>query len=166
MDRCIAELPPAERELLLAALAPSVLDPRGDALPARSGAALPGAAGAHLAAVRERFAPERLLDREEELAELVEFCAGDQRYLWWQAAPWAGKTALMSSFVLEPPSGVDVASFFVTRRHGPDEAHSGPWRRPQRSPASTHVPTRSPWRCTPVVNGPPHWSSRQPPTCV
>src|SRR5262249_28563748 len=48
--------------------------------------------------------------------ELVGFCAGDAPYAWWQAGPWAGKTALMSWFVLHPPAGVDVVSFFVTAR--------------------------------------------------
>ncbi|GAA0421543.1 hypothetical protein Acor_82710 [Acrocarpospora corrugata] len=67
------------------------------------------------------IAPERLYDRERELAELAAFCAGDppytdQPYLWWQAGPWAGKTALLSWFALHPPAGVDVVSFFVTSR--------------------------------------------------
>ena len=57
-----------------------------------------------------------LLGREEELAELVEFCAGEDRYGWWQAGPWAGKSALAAWFVLHPPAGVVAASFFVTGR--------------------------------------------------
>ncbi len=65
--------------------------------------------------VRE-IAPDELLDREEELGELVRFCAGDRPYAWWQAGPWAGKSVLMSWFVLHPPAGVDVVSFFVTAR--------------------------------------------------
>lgn len=68
---------------------------------------------AYQAYVRD-IAPKRLLDREKELDELVAFCAGDQPYAWWQARPWAGKSALMSQFVLDPPAGVDVVSFFVT----------------------------------------------------
>ncbi|MGH3708777.1 MAG: trypsin-like peptidase domain-containing protein [Pseudonocardiaceae bacterium] len=70
---------------------------------------------AYQAQVRD-IAPDRLLDREEELDELVGFCAGDQPYAWWQAGPWAGKSALMAWFVLHPPAGVDVVSFFVTAR--------------------------------------------------
>jgi len=67
------------------------------------------------------IAPERLYDRDRELAELVNFCAGeppyaDQPYLWWQAGPWAGKTALLSWFALHPPAGVDVVLFFITSR--------------------------------------------------
>ncbi|MEU8175585.1 trypsin-like peptidase domain-containing protein [Microbispora hainanensis] len=70
----------------------------------------------YLMQVREMFAPDRLLDRAAELDELVRFCAGDRPYAWWQAGPWAGKTALMAWLVLHPPSGVDVVSFFVTAR--------------------------------------------------
>ncbi len=70
---------------------------------------------AYQAQVRE-IAPEQLLDRDAELGELAEFCAGSDLYAWWQAGPWAGKSALMSWFVLHPPAGVDVVSFFVTAR--------------------------------------------------
>ena len=62
------------------------------------------------------------LGREEELAELTAFCAADDieggsdAYVWWQAPPWAGKSALMSTFVLNPPPGVRVLSFFITGR--------------------------------------------------
>ncbi len=61
------------------------------------------------------IAPSPLLDRDAELDELVDFCAGDQPYAWWQAGQWAGKSALMSWFVLHPPDGVDVVSFFTDR---------------------------------------------------
>ena len=52
---------------------------------------------AYQAQVRD-IAPDNLLDRDEELDELVGFCAGDrdQPYAWWQAGPWAGKSALMA----------------------------------------------------------------------
>ncbi|MFJ6381277.1 hypothetical protein ACIQI7_14945 [Kitasatospora sp. NPDC092039] len=33
-----------------------------------------------------------------------------------QAPAWAGKTALLAEFVLEPPTGVRVVAFFVTAR--------------------------------------------------
>src|SRR5262249_7745620 len=56
------------------------------------------------------------IGREAELAELAGFCAGDEPYMWWQAGPWAGKSALLSTFVLDPPHGIDVVSFFVTAR--------------------------------------------------
>lgn len=70
---------------------------------------------AYQAQVRD-IAPDQLLDREAELDELVAFCAADQPYAWWQAGPWAGKSALMAWLVLHPPAGVDVVSFFVTAR--------------------------------------------------
>ncbi|MFC6022139.1 trypsin-like peptidase domain-containing protein [Plantactinospora solaniradicis] len=69
----------------------------------------------YLAQVRD-IAPERLHDREAELTEVVRFCAGERPYLWWQAGPWAGKSALAAWTVLHPPAGVDVVSFFVTGR--------------------------------------------------
>ncbi|WP_394615958.1 trypsin-like peptidase domain-containing protein [Lentzea sp. JNUCC 0626] len=61
-------------------------------------------------------APERLHDRNWELGELVKFCAGDEPYLWWQAGPWAGKSALLAWFAQHPPDGVDVVSYFITGR--------------------------------------------------
>ncbi|WP_143031648.1 P-loop domain-containing protein [Actinacidiphila guanduensis] len=71
----------------------------------------------------ERIAPPELLDRDAELAELTGFCLDDHRgpYVWWRAGPWAGKSALLSTFVLNPPdrlaaSGVRLVSFFVTAR--------------------------------------------------
>lgn len=66
-----------------------------------------------------RIAPQQLLDRDEELAELASFCTAAEvpsRYVWWQAGAWAGKSALMSWFVLNPPVGVRIVSFFVTAR--------------------------------------------------
>ena len=38
--------------------------------------------------------------------------------MWWQAPAWAGKSALMSTFVLHPPAGVRVVAFFITARLG------------------------------------------------
>ncbi|MCF1512544.1 hypothetical protein LZ604_34145, partial [Streptomyces glomeratus] len=71
----------------------------------------------------ERIAPPQLLDRDAELAELTNFCLDEQRgrYMWWQAGPWAGKSALLSTFTLNPPdlliaSGVRLVSFFITAR--------------------------------------------------
>ncbi len=67
----------------------------------------------------ERIAPNMPVGRETELAELATFALLKETagcYRWWRAVPWAGKTALMSSFVLNPPAGVRVVSFFVTAR--------------------------------------------------
>src|SRR5262249_58285393 len=59
----------------------------------------PGATGsAYLQQVR-RIAPPNppgLVGRETELAEVAAFCAGSGQslYVWWQAGPWAGQSAL------------------------------------------------------------------------
>lgn len=66
-----------------------------------------------------RIAPECLYDRDVELAELADWCLrSDQQpgYLWWRAPAWAGKSALLPWFVLHPPAGIRVVSFFVTAR--------------------------------------------------
>ncbi len=65
-----------------------------------------------------RIAPSTLIGRERELAELAQFCttATPGSYAWWKAPAWAGKSALLSWFVLHPPPGVQVVSFFVTSR--------------------------------------------------
>ncbi|MGV9688550.1 hypothetical protein ACWDUX_05485 [Streptomyces sp. NPDC003444] len=66
-----------------------------------------------------RIAPPELVDREEELAELVDFCRRrEPGYVWWRAEAWAGKTALLSWFALHPPQGVRIVPFFVTARLG------------------------------------------------
>jgi hypothetical protein len=68
----------------------------------------------------ERMVPPRLLDREAERAELTAFCLDADRgpYVWWRAGPYAGKTALLSKFVLDPPEQlrgqVWIVSFFIT----------------------------------------------------
>ena len=66
----------------------------------------------------KRISPLQLHDRDSELAELAAFCTEPGRgpYAWWRAPAWAGKSALMSWFVLHPPPGVQVISFFVTAR--------------------------------------------------
>ncbi|EWM10480.1 hypothetical protein [Kutzneria sp. 744] len=65
----------------------------------------------------ERIAPLSLTDRSVELAELAAFClAPTGGYAWWRANAWAGKSALMSTFVLNPPPGAAIVSFFVTAR--------------------------------------------------
>ncbi|MFJ1758681.1 hypothetical protein ACIOD2_00085 [Amycolatopsis sp. NPDC088138] len=66
-----------------------------------------------------RIAPPSLLGRDRELLELTEFCTTTTtgpRYAWWRAKAWTGKSALMSWFVLNPPPGVRIVSFFVTAR--------------------------------------------------
>ncbi|MCT9092961.1 trypsin-like peptidase domain-containing protein [Streptomyces sp. ASQP_92] len=63
------------------------------------------------------IAPQQLEDRRTELDALVSFCAGPHRYLWLQAPPWAGKTALAAWFARHPPAGVVPVWFFITARY-------------------------------------------------
>lgn len=70
-----------------------------------------------------QIAPFELSDRDAELAELAGFCVEEKRgpYVWWRAGPWAGKTALLSTFVSRPPellaaNSVVLVSFFITAR--------------------------------------------------
>ncbi len=68
--------------------------------------------------VRE-IAPRLLTGRAVELAELDHFCSAPDpspQYAWWRAEAWTGKTALLSSFVLNPPEKVRLVSFFITAR--------------------------------------------------
>ncbi|SFF84710.1 hypothetical protein SAMN05421678_102382 [Actinopolymorpha cephalotaxi] len=75
------------------------------------------ARSAYLSQVR-RIAPQQLRARETDLAELTRFCTSleSSSYLWLRAEAWAGKSALLSSFALNPPQGVRVVSFFITAR--------------------------------------------------
>ena len=79
------------------------------------------ARSAYLEQVR-RIAPLKLEDRDAELSELARFCVEPNAgpYVWWRAGPWAGKSALMSTFVLRPPEDiaerVRIVSFFITAR--------------------------------------------------
>ncbi|MEU6928655.1 hypothetical protein AB0A05_05780 [Streptomyces sp. NPDC046374] len=78
--------------------------------------AAPGVRSAYWEQVR-RIAPDELIARETELAELATFCLADgPGYLWWRADAWAGKTALMAWFALHPPPGARIVPFFVTAR--------------------------------------------------
>jgi tetratricopeptide (TPR) repeat protein len=66
-----------------------------------------------------RISPGELLGRSAELAELARFCTASEptdSYLLWRGKAWAGKTALTSWFVLNPPQGVRIVSFFITAR--------------------------------------------------
>lgn len=70
----------------------------------------------------KRIAPPDLIGRKAELAELAGFCLEPDRgsYVWWQAEAWAGKSALLATFVLRPPpevrDPVRIVSFFITAR--------------------------------------------------
>ncbi|BCJ40560.1 hypothetical protein GCM10010168_81060 [Actinoplanes ianthinogenes] len=72
--------------------------------------------------LRQQIAPPELVGRSAELAELADFASGasPSAYVWWQAGPWAGKTALLATFVADPPEDfagrVWVVAFFITAR--------------------------------------------------
>ncbi len=68
--------------------------------------------------VRQLCPAEGLQGRADELAMLARFVLEDESgaYFVLQAPPWTGKSALMAWFVLHPPPGVQVFSFFVTAR--------------------------------------------------
>ncbi len=72
----------------------------------------------HRAGVLRRC-PE-LKGRDAELAQLADFCAGDETMLWIQGPPWAGKTALVAVFAAAPPPGVTVVPLFVSERTSDD----------------------------------------------
>ena len=66
-----------------------------------------------------RIVPQQLIGRDAELAELAEFCTSSESlptYFWWRGEAWAGKSALISWFVLNPPQGIQIISFFITAR--------------------------------------------------
>ncbi|MFF0633753.1 caspase family protein [Nocardia sp. NPDC004151] len=87
-------------------------------------ATLPGIGDTpYRATIRDIAPAEGLSDRDAELAELADFCTGDEAYLWWRAGPWAGKTALMSWFALNPPPRVRVVAFFITSRMADQDDH-------------------------------------------
>jgi len=81
----------------------------------------PIARSAYLEQVR-RIAPPDLQGRDTELGELARFCLepGGASYTWWRAGPWAGKSALLSTFLLRPQPDVAervrIVSFFITAR--------------------------------------------------
>ncbi|MEU0027478.1 hypothetical protein [Streptomyces sp. NPDC006335] len=74
--------------------------------------------------IEDHILSAQLVDREDELQELAEFCSGPDlpgvsAYRWWQAPPWAGKSALVADFALRHrPDSVDVVSCFITDRLG------------------------------------------------
>ncbi|WP_089298488.1 tetratricopeptide repeat protein [Actinoplanes regularis] len=71
------------------------------------------ARSAYVEQIRDIAPVGGLRDRADELEELARFCDGESSYLWWQAGPWAGKSALLATFVLNPPAHCDVVSFFI-----------------------------------------------------
>ncbi|MGW1292971.1 hypothetical protein [Streptomyces sp. NPDC002533] len=71
----------------------------------------------------ERVAAADFRGREAELAALASFSTEapaedvpERNYWRWLAPAWAGKSALLAEFVLNPPPGIDVVAFFITSR--------------------------------------------------
>ncbi|MDG4788636.1 trypsin-like peptidase domain-containing protein [Micromonospora sp. WMMD1102] len=113
LDRCLGRADDTRRDELCRLLGLAGPLDLADVTPAPAGWRT---RSGYLEQVRDIAPVAGLYERTAELAELAAFCAGDEAYVHWQAGPWAGKTALMSTFVLDPPAGVDVVSFFVTAR--------------------------------------------------
>ena len=62
----------------------------------------------------EALAPPALLGREDELDVLADFARhGRGRWFGYRAPPKSGKTALLATFALHPPPGVEVVPFFI-----------------------------------------------------
>ncbi len=59
-----------------------------------------------------------LLGRDAELGRLGKWLRSATPYALWSAAPWAGKTALAARLAADPPPGVDVVAFFISRARG------------------------------------------------
>ena len=96
----------------------------------RPAAVLPGRSG-YLTRVAQ-IPPPALIARDAELAEMAAFCLAPdpaECYRWWRAPAWAGKTALMATFVTTPPpevrERVRIVSFFVTARLTSQETREG-----------------------------------------
>ncbi|WP_424642513.1 hypothetical protein [Embleya sp. AB8] len=83
-------------------------------------------AASHLTRVKQDILPKQLLDREPELLGLTEVASGSGTpYAWWQGEPWAGKTALLSWFVLRHrPARVDTVAYFIAERLGTNDRDS------------------------------------------
>ncbi|MEV7331431.1 hypothetical protein [Micromonospora sp. NPDC093244] len=81
-------------------------------------AEVPGAWDSAIVEEYRDLVPDSLHERDAELAELLEFCRRyEAGYMWWQAEPWSGKTALMATLALRPRPHFDVLSFFATARY-------------------------------------------------
>ncbi|MFD4482106.1 hypothetical protein ACFWPU_39175 [Streptomyces sp. NPDC058471] len=90
----------------------------------RIGAASPGRLLGGASPALLDVLPVDFVGREEELDSLERFVTAPSdspAYLWWQAGPWAGKTALLSWFTARRlPAGVDVAHYVIASRLGTD----------------------------------------------
>ena len=57
-----------------------------------------------------------LTGRQDELAGIISFAAGDEGYRWLVGEAWAGKTSLLAEVVTALPGDVDVVCYFLSRR--------------------------------------------------
>ena len=57
-----------------------------------------------------------LTGRQDELAGIASFAAGDEGYRWLVGEAWAGKTSLLAEAVTTLPGDVDVVCYFLSRR--------------------------------------------------
>ena len=57
-----------------------------------------------------------LIGRQDELAAIASFAAGDEGYRWLVGEAWAGKTSLLAEAVTVLPGDVDVVCYFLSRR--------------------------------------------------
>jgi hypothetical protein len=57
-----------------------------------------------------------LTGRQDELAGIASFAAGDDGYLWLVGEAWGGKTSLLAEVVMALPGDVDMACYFPSRR--------------------------------------------------
>ncbi|GHU77038.1 hypothetical protein AGMMS49992_23830 [Clostridia bacterium] len=64
----------------------------------------------------DKSAPTKLLERQNELQILNDFCKQESGYILIEAPAWFGKSALLSWFFLHPPSNTEIVGFFVTKR--------------------------------------------------
>jgi hypothetical protein len=64
--------------------------------------------------ILENIPGGRLRDRGPELLQMARFCADTATgYLVWHANEWSGKSALLATFVAEPPADTDIVAFFI-----------------------------------------------------
>ena len=61
------------------------------------------------------LAPPLLLNRERELDELRAFATSGETWRWLRGAAYAGKTALVASFVTRPPADTNLVLCFLRR---------------------------------------------------
>ncbi|MFI8105431.1 NACHT domain-containing protein [Streptomyces sp. NPDC086023] len=86
----------------------------------------PGRLHGHPEQIRQSLQPRDFVGREQELADLWAHSTAPvgqgPDYLYLQAGPWAGKSALLAWFADDRhlPAGVEAVPFFIARRLGTD----------------------------------------------